>query len=128
MSNARAMARFPDGTVSHYVYRGTIDQVAMEPRPESNAARPWERALPRPCGHHSIVPVEIWTAYGRGFFWEARACRDCRHITHGFGPFEDRKLPGKATPVKETRSDGNPDWVDAILAEEAQRYADPNRS
>jgi hypothetical protein len=128
MSSARAMARFPDGTVSQYTYVGTVDQVAAEPRPESNAARPWERALPRPCGHRSIVPVEIWTAYGGGFFWEGRACRDCRHITHGSGPFEDRKLPGRATPVKETRCDGNPEWVNAILAVEERPDAEPDRS
>lgn len=122
------MARFPDGTVCHFIYVGTIDQVTMEPRPEPNQDRPWERTVGKPCRIHSIVPVEIWTAYGRGFFWEGRACMHCHHITHGLDPFDDRKVPGSGIPVRETRCDGNPQWVDEILKAEAQDDPDSDRS
>lgn len=54
--------------------------------------------------NHSEEPVELYTDYGGGFYWNGTACRKCNMILKGREPFE--------LPVEDRHIDGIPDWAE----------------
>jgi hypothetical protein len=109
-----ALVRFPSGLILFSAYQGSSDSCWIvfdswtDRRAEKHAGK-----LRCSCGGDE--PVEIWTSYGSGFYWKGRACRGCKLITRGGSPWGREKLPGKGDKVRDTITDGSPDWVDEYL-------------
>lgn len=120
MSSGWAAVRFPDGTVKACIYNGTSD--ILVPRLYDTTGEAWEArkngadAWPDPEGEPE--PVIVYSDYGGGFWWEAKATRNTvlPDFCDPFGVCEDQsgRLPHgrKRAEVH----DEVPAWVTEWLA------------
>lgn len=107
MSHASGVVRFRDGKFMFYEYNGTADVVishlhdTMQGVLDGWRKSPW---LDCKCDK-GMEPVEIYSSYGGGFYWDGMACRTCRAIDGGG---DDARHAG---------SDGEPPWYKDIPPE-----------
>ncbi|TSC82425.1 MAG: Uncharacterized protein G01um101419_581 [Parcubacteria group bacterium Gr01-1014_19] len=89
--------------VGFFEYDGTAD-VALSPiwdtRDEVDAN--WRIGLWTQCTcHQPSTDVLLFTEYGGGFYWPAKACLNCKAITNEYSPFEsDRRKDGHPLKTK----------------------------
>lgn len=101
MSHAIGMVRFNDGAIIWFEYNGSCDYSipklynTLEEMKGNWRKWKWEN---HECEHMS-EPIQIFTNYGYGFFWNAAACRKCGMILDGQEPSIDH-------------IDGIPEWAD----------------
>lgn len=115
MSSAWAAVRFPDGTVRAASYSGTSD--ILRPRlvdtlRAASALRDapgWELMSEGP-----IEPVDIYSDYGGGFWWQGQAARNL--VVDGTAPFGIVDAYGMYLWPPCEVHDGRPAWVDEWLA------------
>lgn len=99
MSRASASVHFPDGTIRHCLYHGTVD--CLWPRLFDTSREAWDAygtdggERPRAAAGE---PVEIYSDYGDGFWWRGTATRD--YVTSELDVTEIEEL-----------FDGTPDWA-----------------
>lgn len=121
MSSGPAFVRFPDGTVRHCTYHGTSDVLTPGLFDTATAASEahygHSPSLWPPECDCGPVPVTVWTLYGGGFGWEARACE---HRVHGqLMPWgHEHYFTGEVIepPVDEIKV--APEWVADLLTED----------
>ena len=102
MSNASAAVRFPDGTIRYGIYAGTSD--LMYPALFEFIDEAWDHnrtSRMSECGDgiQQVLPVEIYSDYGDGFWWTGTATMT--HIVDGIDGYEATSMP----------IDGKPDWL-----------------
>ena len=92
MSHAIGLAKFKDGTILWYEYDGTSGIAGPDLYETHNELKlnwrkraSWEKAAPG----DDDVEVELYSDYGRGFYWSARASRERMVITKTRMPFDD---------------------------------------
>ncbi len=120
MSNATGQARFSNGEIMFFIYRGTYDRADSDLYPSREEAWDnWERGHDLSHTSHEEEDVDIATDYGDGITWQGKACRLCNKIVAGHEPNEfgydeeDDELWGYYSPVKFqiwNPRDGLPDW------------------
>ena len=104
MSHSYGAVQFDsDDKVMFYEYDGTSDVTIShlyDTRKEMEDN--WRKGEWLDCKCGRDEPVEIYSNYGGGFYWDGRACRHCLAITENLKPDWD---DGSSS------SDGTPDWV-----------------
>jgi hypothetical protein len=103
MSDSYGVVRFKsDGKQMFYRYNGTSD--ICNPCLYDNSNDIWTHNEWEECTCNHDEPVEIYSDYGGGFYWQGRACRYCNAITEGLEPWpSDEKEYIDIT-------DGQPEW------------------
>ena len=108
MSRAYGVVRFQsDDKLLYYLYDGTSD--ICVPSLCDNIDDIWKDNGWKKCNCNQDEPVEIYSDYGGGFYWQGRACRHCMCITEKINPWEECKL-------KEI-TDEQPQWISEIWKE-----------
>lgn len=105
MSHATGLVRFPNGTVMWYEYNGTSDVCipTLWDTFEEMWAH-WRSKDPyNKCTCSQSENVEIFSDYGSRFYWDGKACRNCKAITEGFYPYE--------LDIDKDYIVGTPEWV-----------------
>lgn len=88
MSSAYGVVRFKsDGKLLFYLYDGTSD--ICVPTLCENMDDIWKDNGWLRCKCEHDEPVEIFSDYGGGFYWEGKACRHCMCITKGLEPWSN---------------------------------------
>lgn len=76
--------------IGYYEYNGTCDVLAgnLICDTEDAVHEHWREQPWSECPHaaDSHVPVVIYSSYGGGFYWDGKACMDCRIVTDGLSP------------------------------------------
>lgn len=114
MSSGPAFVRFEDGTVRFATYHGTVDILlpALFDTPEAaSAGRDDAMWTPCPCGGDE--PVAVWTLYGGGFGWMARACR--HRVRDEFcEPWGSETQSGQVIHAAQELLREEPSWVRSV--------------
>lgn len=95
MSHESGFVKQLDGTlVGWFEYDGRID-LACSPifADEAELSAHWRTALMAepPCACEG-TPVTLYTSYGGGYEWSARACLEHRRITHQRSPYDEENV------------------------------------
>ena len=82
MAHASALARFDDGTILHCEYDGTEDFMCPHLYPTFEEMHQHWRKQNFKLAEcvHEYEPVQLYSTYGGGFHWRARACRKCNTV------------------------------------------------
>lgn len=113
MSRAAAAVRFADGTVKWALYNGTTDRLV--PLLFDDPEAPWDAYYgrievdPYPEPEGEIEDVTVFSDYGDGWTWPAKAARNL--VVAGRDPFEDDGHGNDRWP----NADGRPAWFDEAL-------------
>ena len=104
MSSAYGVIRFKsDGKLLYYLYNGTSDICNPSLCDDINdvwCSHDWTE-----CDCRQDEPVEIYSDYGGGFYWNGRACRHCKAITEKLEPWSDDE--DEIVSI----TDGQPEWI-----------------
>lgn len=105
MSHAYSAVKFPDNSIFHFEYNGTVDMCYPRLRDSINEVEKFWRDVDNSdfdnahnCPHQKEV-IEIATTYGGGFSWNGLGCKICKIITDNLYPQYDNNY-----------SNGLPDW------------------
>ena len=109
MSHSTATIRFEDGTLFYGEFNGTVDVLLpflYETEDERDAYWRGERVWKR-CNNteHTHEAVAVVVTYGGGWYWTAKACRDCLCVIEPLS----LETMGEGTDFPFPRS-GFPDW------------------
>ncbi len=84
MSHADGQIKFQDGTILFCEFDGTADVMLSCLYDSPYGVQKMWRAQPHhTCSCGNDEPVEMATKYACGFYWQGRACKNCRAITGG---------------------------------------------
>ncbi len=104
MSHENGEVRFNDGSIKHFEYNGTSD-ICIPKLYDTydEMIDNWKKynSKENNCEHFE-EPIEIYTRYRGGFYWNGVACRKCMMIIKGDEPFEDDIA----------YTDGIPEWAE----------------
>lgn len=82
MSHANGAVRFDDGEIKYFEYSGTCDVcVPTLYNTYKKMQKNWRKWKWLRCSCGKDEHVEVFTDYGRGFYWDAKACRFCKCLT-----------------------------------------------
>lgn len=88
MSHASGACKFKDGTIMFCEYDGTSDFMLSKLYKTNQERRDnWRKICETPNCKHKIEGVELYSDYGRGFYWKAKACRKCNTIVERYQPY-----------------------------------------
>ena len=108
MSRAWGVVRFKsDGKLMYYLYDGTSD--ICNPNLCDSMDDVWQDHKWSKCNCYQDEPVEIYSDYGGGFYWNGKACRHCNVITKGLEPWTDDE--DEVISI----TDGQPDWLGEVF-------------
>lgn len=88
MSHALGEVIHNKTVVGYFEYNGTVDIAKRDIHSSADAV---DRNWRKPCTHNCTckqppVDVVLWSSYGGGFHWNAKACLNCGEITDGLMP------------------------------------------
>jgi hypothetical protein len=112
VSSASALIRFPDGTIRHGIYHGTVDLMYEAIYPTLDDA--WDNrkrlaVVECGCEPEDVDEVEIWSYYGFGTGWKAKTCQHKIHDQFTYWGIEDWEGNTIEPPCEHW--DEKPAWV-----------------
>lgn len=89
MSHSIGAIRFSDGTIRYYEYNGTSDTVlSCHYSTSAEVSEHWRNQPDKHCTCGCEEDVSIFSWYGRGFYFNGKACRKCCSVRPNERDFE----------------------------------------